>query len=309
MGRAFVAEDVKLGHLDEFRSALEGRWSVGYIGKAITDIKTVFRWAERRELVSVNKTALYRHKVAKEERPEPPAEYSSAEREAIVAALSPQRATEWRAWAAVMIAAHQGARMRAILQLRWEDLDLERGEVTWRARWAKQGRTWGQPLTDAAYSAILTARYWADRDLYFGGWLLYSSHHRKRNLGDDPRAVYHVAALEYALRKAEVRANVEHKPNRAMHGFRRTVAGDVAELTGDIGLAMDFIGDRDFKMAARYIKRRDTRLQRAVELIDARNRPQTGAEVGEPRRSDEEVVEDADLAGCAREDSNLRPTA
>lgn len=37
-------------------------------------------------------------------------------------------------------------------------------------------------------------------------------------------------------------------PYRAMHGFRRAVAGDVLEFTRDVKLALDWIGDVDLGM-------------------------------------------------------------
>ena len=77
-------------------------------------VKTVYNWGQRRELLGMNRLALYRFKVAKDRRPEPPAEYAREERDAILQALRPDRHTEWRAWTAVAIAAYQGARMRAI---------------------------------------------------------------------------------------------------------------------------------------------------------------------------------------------------
>jgi hypothetical protein len=45
-----------------------------------------------------------------------------------------------------------------------------------------------------------------------------------------------------------------------MHGFRRGVAGDLLEVTGDFKLALDFIGDVDLRQARRYLKARYSRL-------------------------------------------------
>jgi hypothetical protein len=38
-----------------------------------------------------------------------------------------------------------------------------------------------------------------------------------------------------------------------MHGFRRAVAGDVARSTGNLKLAMEYIGDTDIRRAREYI--------------------------------------------------------
>ena len=59
---------------------------------------------------------------------------------------------------------HRRVPGRAILHLSWNDVDWVPGRVTWRARYDKQGREWTQPLTLAAYSALLTARWWRQRD-------------------------------------------------------------------------------------------------------------------------------------------------
>ena len=87
----------------------------------------MYAWAESRELIARNRLAGYRFKTAKEAQRPRPAEYRRAEVERILAALSPQRSTEWRGWAALTIAAFQGARERAILHLSWNDVDWVRG--------------------------------------------------------------------------------------------------------------------------------------------------------------------------------------
>src|SRR6266849_257485 len=50
-----------------------------------------------------------------------------------------------------------------------------------------------------------------------------------------------------ALRLAETRAGVVHRPYRGVHGFRRAVAGDVARSTGNLKLAMEYIGDTEVR--------------------------------------------------------------
>ncbi len=115
-----------------------------------------------------------RFKTAKEaERPRP-AEYRRAQVERILAALSPQRSTEWRGWAALTIAAFQGAQERAGV----------------------------------------------------------------------------------------------HRPFRAVHGFRRGVAGDVARGSGDAWLGVQYIGDRDPDRIAEYVQEREDALDGAVAMLD-----------------------------------------
>jgi hypothetical protein len=52
------------------------------------------------------------------------------------------------------------------------------------------------------------------------------------------------------------------------------VAGEIAQLTGDPWLALQFIGDTDPDLIPTYIKVRPDRLQFAADLLD--NRPLTG---------------------------------
>jgi integrase len=278
VGREFIAEDAKLAHLAAFRAHLEREdYALSQIRKGVGVVKMVYAWGLRHELLITNRLHLYRFKVAKEDRYDSPDEYTAQERARLIAALSPQKSGEWRPSVAVMIAASLGPRMNAILHLQLDDADLEKSLVWWRARWDKNGREWSQDLTYEAYSALLTALWWRERDGYTGPWILYSNRQGKQRLGDDPNAVYHPTSLERALTLAEKRAGVKHKPYRGMHGFRRGVAGDVLALTGDVTLALHFIGDVDVSMARQYIKRRDERLAGVVAMLDRRTleSPQT----------------------------------
>jgi site-specific recombinase XerD len=264
-----IAQDARVENLEALRASLTKQdYAIGQIHKTITDVKMVHAWGFRRELLSRNRLSLYRFKVGKDERPESPAEYSTEEREALIAACNPQHREHWRPWVAMMIANSQGSRMNAILHLQVPDVELSTGTVTWRARWDKNGRERTQPLTYGAYSAILTALWWKTRDGYNGPWIMYSSHERKRLLGKDPLAIYHPTSLERALCAAEKRAGVTHEAYRGMHGFRRAVAGDVLDATGDYKLALDWIDDQDLRMARKYLKRRSKRLESAARAID-----------------------------------------
>ncbi len=310
LGREFIAEDARLEHLDQLRNALRRRAiAVGHVERAIRLVKTVYGWAERREHLVRNRLAGYRFKRAKDERDVPPAEYSVEERERLTAALSPHRADQWRPWVAMRIAGHQGARMNAILHLQWADVDLEARSIVWRVRWDKTGREWRQPLTEAAAGALGIAWVWRERDSYAGPWVFYSSHARKRAMGEDPRAVYHPTALLRALGLAETRAGVTHRPYRGMHGFRRAVAGDVARATGNLKLAMEYIGDTDIRRSREYIQVRPDHLKEAASVMDrARpNRTQTVPEAGAASEPGPELVAAGGTAELPRQDSNLRP--
>ncbi len=80
--------------------------------------------------------------------------------------------------------------------------------------------------------------------------------------------MYGAQALWLALTKAEKRAGVPHRPFRAVHGFRRGVAGDVARGSGDAWLGVQYIGDRDPDRIAEYVQEREDALEGAVAMLD-----------------------------------------
>ncbi len=100
-----------------------------------------------------------------------------------------------------------------------------------------------------------------------------------------------------------------------MHGFRRAVAGDVLELTRDLKLALDWIGDVDLGMARRYLRPRDQRLEEAATAVD-----RVLGEIGDRNRHATVTVTDShsswdteaeasgelELVELGREDSNLQ---
>jgi integrase len=267
-GRDTIAEDTRRESMDRFVATLTTlKLAVTHQQRIVRDIKTVYAWAESRELISRNRLAGYRLKAAKEARRERPAEYRRGDVEKILAQLSPQKRTEWRAWAALTLAAFQGARERAILHLTWRDVDLERGRLTWRAAYDKQGREWTQPLTLAGYSALLTARWWREQDGELRPWVFPSPQERKRCGREEP-GVYGAQALWLALRGAEQRAGVPRLPFRAVHGFRRGVAGDVARASGDPWLGVQYIGDTGTDRIAEYVQERTDTLEGAAAALD-----------------------------------------
>jgi len=291
LGKDFIAEDASKETIDRFRAALTAeKLAVGHQQRIIRDVKTVYAWAD--ELLTRNRLAGYRFKVAKEAQPKRPAEYRRDDVQKILAQLSPQKSEEWRPWAALTIAAFQGARERAILHLTWGDIDFLKGRITWRARFDKQGREWVQPMTLAAYSALLTARDWRQRKGELGPWVFYSPWETKKCGREEP-GVYGAQALWLALKKAEERAEVPRLPLRAVHGFRRGVAGDVARATGDPWLGVQYIGDRDPDRIAEYVQERGDELEGAANLLDQMwgQTPETVKEPSMRRKGHAQVVE------------------
>ena len=106
---------------------------------------------------------------------------------------------------------------------------------------------------------ILTVcRGWREREGYDGPMVFYPGERADRS----PSAGRHYSIQSYwdALTRAERRAGVEKIAGRAGHGFRRGLVGDLAEATGDTGLALQAIGD-SLSMAPRYRVRRSERIR------------------------------------------------
>jgi integrase len=267
------AEHVRLTHLDavrkHYREDRTPPLAHRTVREAIATAKMVWAWAEGRELLQRNRLHRYRYRIAKEERTESPPEFTDEEFLAMIAALDPEKGTQWRSWVTLMICAAQGARQHAVLHLQWADVDDAAGVITWRKEYDKNGTTWTQPLREPTRKALAVARAWTTgergtrRWVYDTPWVLPTGH----ALSESP--TYTAGSLWKALKGAEQRAGIPHLKGRGAHGLRRLLAGNVHELTGDAMLALQAIGDRDPKMMARYLKKRDRRVRDAFERLDA----------------------------------------
>jgi len=276
-GRDFIAEDTTLEMIDDLRAArVKLGLSINQTAETIKVIKLVFRWAQRRELILRNRVVLYRFKVSKEERRTGVEEYQPDDFRKLLAQLDPRNSREWRAWAITAICGTQGARINAVLHVRWEDVGFDEGRVIWRKEWDKMGHEREQPLTSLAREAFFVALGWSLRDRTESGWVFYTPTQKKRERGDH---IYHVSSYWRMLRTAEDNAGIAHVKQRAAHGLRRMAAGNVLQLTNNPVVAMQWIGDTDLAMAKRYLKRRDTALQdvanRIVEPLKTATAPQS----------------------------------
>jgi integrase len=275
-GEPFPAERTTLAMVAKFRAEMTklGR-GVTMVGKAIQAVKTVYAWGERQELLSRNRVRLYRYKVAKESRPVGPSEYRLDECRRILDALSPRDANQWRAWAALTLCGMQGTRENAVLHLKVEDVTLGHTRVTaagavtwamgslqWRPEWDKQGNDWTQPLRFRSQMAIEVALEWRERLGDDGPWLFPPHRAGSR------RETYSAQTLIYHLHNAERRAGITPEKGRGPHSFRRMLAGDVAEATGNPVLALQAIGDTDLRQANRYLKKRTDQVQGAFQQLD-----------------------------------------
>lgn len=283
IGKDAIADLTTLHDVDGFiqRAAVAGM-AINQVRQCLNVARIVYNWGQTRKLVAVNELALHRWKRPKDAVVHEPEEYSDAEYVALLRVVSPQDTRTWRLWVALMLAGHHAQRANAVLHLRWRDIDTEDDRIIWPAEYQKSGDDLTQPLTWEAVAAFETARYWIR--LPTGRAFTKMNHHQRltaeaisrtpwvlpgQNDGSEP---YGYQALWRALRAAETRAGVEHRPYRALHGFRKMVAGNVADRTGDDRLAMEWIGDKDMKQARAYLRRRDERLQRAADAASGEKR-------------------------------------
>lgn len=270
VGPATRADLVRLTHLDDLRTHYRAKgWAHKTVREVIATAKRAFKWAEGRELIPRNRLYAYVYHVAKDERTASPDEYSPEEFAKLLAAFDPTHGDHWRAWVVLTICGAQGVRQHAALHLQWADVDLADGTITWRAAWDKNGVEWVQPLRVATRAALDVARAQAEARGLASPWVVPSRH--AKNAGE----TYSAQSLWLALKKAETRAGVARKARRGAHGLRRLLAGEVWAATGDAMLALHAIGDKDPKMADRYLKRRESRVRDAFDKLDAK--PEAGA--------------------------------
>lgn len=211
-------------------------------------VRTVYNWAEPRDLVSKNRWHGFRFRVLKGTEPPPRAEYRLPEFLRIWRELDPTKKSQWRAWAAIGLLGIYGNRQHALLSLEW---DWDCGEeIVIPASVEKTGKEAVLPLFPLTRQILDRCREWRAREGYTGRYVFFS----RRPDAKDGR--YTIQSLTTALHAAEARAGVPHLKGRAGHGFRRGLVGDLADATGDVHRALQAIGDT-LAMAKHYRVRRD----------------------------------------------------
>lgn len=258
-----------LGSVEEaLRSADSKRerpYAVKTVQSTLNTIKSVFAWAEREEILPVNRVRAYKFTAGKDEITESPDEYTQEEFGRLREAMNIRDPRQRRAYVILSVLGLQGPRVGAVLRLSWTDIDWKLGTITWRARYDKLGREWHQHMRRPTRAVLL--RYWRACGRPTRGWLFPSDHPTNQE------EVYSYQSFLDALRLAERRAGVEYRPYRGPHGFRRMVAGDVAERSGSAWKAMQVIGDKDVRQAEKYLKRRKAVTAKSLDLLDEDPRP------------------------------------
>lgn len=258
-----AAEAVTVQQMHDFRRALDAQGlATATVKNLIRDVRLVYNFGERMELLTRNRWHLFTHKVAKERRTAPRAEYRADEFLAIWRALDPEKATQWRAWVAVGLLGIYGNRQHEILNLRWSWVTDDAVRIAPDV--VKTGEAATLTLFPLTRGILDVARRWRTTLGYTGDYVLFP--------GQSPRRAhpsrlphYSIQTLTNQIHRAEARAQVPQVKWRAGHGFRRGLVGDLAEQTGDVAFALQAIGDRDLRMAAHYRLRRDDRVAGAVK--------------------------------------------
>lgn len=274
-GEQFRAADVTPDMIDEYRDALAKlplektgkRMVPNQVAAHASEVKSLLRFAKVRGKIDENPLNEYVVRLSKNEQRDETHEYSNVEWGRILAALNPKSASQWRAYCLILMAGTLGPRQRALRHLQWADVDLRTRDVHWRMEMDKMGKERTQPLPRDAVRALRIAKVWRARDKYRGAWIFYQPTSGTKGTGDKP---YSYQSLAYWLHEAERRAGVDHIPFRAMHGYRRTAAGNVFALTGgDVKAAGDWIGDSDLKSLQKYLKKRDERQREIAGMVSA----------------------------------------
>ena len=242
---------IRLEDVDAFKARRrEDGIAHSQVRRQIGFLRQLLNWAEGRELVSRNRLRAYRYVIPKDEREALPAEYARAELLRIAAELAAPR--HWRARGVITLCGTLGARINAVLHLRWEDVDLDAVTVTWQAAWDKLGDTRTQPLTPMAKAALIEAHGQRHET---EPWVFWAVRVKGRP--------YHYNSVAHHLGEAEKRAGVEHIPGRAFHGLRRMVVGDI----GDLRDAGAWVGQKSLKVTAGYDRARQEQVARAADVM------------------------------------------
>lgn len=285
-----IAHDVTVQQIVEFRKALDARGlATDTVKGVIRGVRTVYNWGERSELIDRNRWHLFVHKVAKEKRTKPRAEYRSDEFLSIWGALNPELRGQWRAWVAVGLLGIYGNRQNEILNLQWDWITGD--VVVIPSEYVKTGEEGTLTLFPLTRGILDVARRWAVLEGYAGEYVLFPGQAAgRKHASEQPH--YSIQSLTDGIHRAEARGGVETIKWRAGHGFRRGLVGDLVDQTGDVTLALQAIRDKDLSMASHYRVRRNDKVDAAVQERAGRLIP-TATNVQRDARNDESAPKGA----------------
>ena len=258
-----------VGTLAQFRAELRrlGRVPANAV-RIAQRVKGMFRSAVEAGLLEAHPIATARLKVKQTEAAVEVPEFTPADVEQLLAQIDPRKQTQWRPWAAMMLAAILGPRSDALLHQELANITTSTSPRTirWPANTDKTRRTRTQVLPRAAVLVVRIIRVWHRRERYTGRWLFPSPQWKSK--GDHKPWTY--AALWRTLGKACTAAGVTRQPMQAMHAFRRHCANEVLRATGgDLTALSYWIGDKDLRVLQKsYIRNRVTDGPRIAALMN-----------------------------------------
>jgi integrase len=255
------AFDVKT--IGAFRAALEKRGlATATIRMTIRNIKIVYRWATDNHGLPVTAWQKYEFRVAKGKKTQRREEYREYEFARIWRTRDPRRSDQWRAWVAIGLLGIYGSRGSELLGLRWDWIKGNRIVVP--AECVKNGEQLEFELFALTRGILNVAKAWRKKLGYTGKYVLFPGQVAGRP-HQSKSEHYTLGTLISVLHRAERDANVPTIKNRATHGFRRGLVGDLIDDTGDYTLAMQAIGDLDMSMVEYYRSRRKDKVAAAIQ--------------------------------------------
>jgi integrase len=154
----------------------------------------------------------------------------------------------------ILLAWKTGRRLSSILNLRWEDVDFEKGTIRWRAEHDKIRQTWVVPMHKAVRAELMQFR---KKHPGIGSLLLFPHPQRRRHRSGP--VTRHLAA--WWLKEAFRRGKIEKPQGSLWHMFRRVWATERKDLPLKDVAAVG--GWRDTSTLLRY-QQPDARTMRAV---------------------------------------------
>ena len=258
---AAAAFDVKT--IGVFRAALEKRdLATATIRMIIRNVKIVYRRATTFHGLPETPWQKYEFRVAKGKKTQPREEYREYEFARIWRTRDPKRPDQWRSWVAIGLLGIYGSRGSELLGLRWDW--IKGNKIIVPGSSVKTGERFEVELFALTRSILKVAKAWRKKLGYRGKYVLFPGQAQGRT-HQSKSEHYTLGTLISVLHRAERDANVPTIENRATHGFRRGLVGDLIDDTGDYTLAMQAIGDLDMRMVENYRLRRKDKVAAAIQ--------------------------------------------
>ncbi|HEY7710593.1 MAG TPA: site-specific integrase [Candidatus Entotheonella sp.] len=147
----------------------------------------------------------------------------------------------------IITALHTGLRRSELLALTWDDVDFERGLITVRAAYAKNGERRSVPMNTMLTRTLEAVRIKARGTVF-----------RKKD--GEPYRDFRTA-FERAVTQADI-------PDFTFHDLRHTFASRLVMKGVDLPTVKELMGHKHINMTLRYTHLASDHKQRAVALLD-----------------------------------------